>query len=174
MPYVTEEIYQKLPIKEADSIMVSTYPIYRKEEIFDYEAEKLNYVLEDIVAIRNLKATNKITKDAFVSIQCSKELAPIYFSQLKIKEEQIVTEELEGKVQAPYQSTNIQITYYFEAEKVDDSLRYEEIRELEASIARREKLLANENYINKAPITVVEQDRKKLAEEKERLQNLKN
>ncbi len=174
MPYVTEEIYQKLPIKEADSIMISTYPIYRKEEIFDYEAEKLNYVLEDIVAIRNLKATNKITKDAFVSIQCSKELAPIYFSQLKIKEEQIVTEELEGKVQAPYQSTNIQITYYFEAEKVDDSLRYEEIRELEASIARREKLLANENYINKAPITVVEQDRKKLAEEKERLQNLKN
>ena len=31
------------------------------------------------------------------------------------------------------------------------------------------KLLSNENYVNKAPANIVEMDRKKLAEEKEKL-----
>ena len=59
MPYVTEEIYEMLPLKEADSIMISSYPTFKEEEIFELEEEKLNHVLEDIVAVRNLKATNK-------------------------------------------------------------------------------------------------------------------
>ena len=41
----------------------------------------------------------------------------------------------------------------------------EEIKKLEASIARRKGLLSNENYVNKAPANIVEMDRKKLAEE---------
>ena len=73
------------------------------------------------------------------------------------------------------QATNQHIlSYYFEAEKVDEGLIQEEIKTLEASILRREKLLANENYVSKAPANVVEMDRKKLAEEKEKLAHLKN
>ena len=45
---------------------------------------------------------------------------------------------------------------------------------LEESIKRREKLLANENYIQKAPENVVLLDRKKLKEEQEKLAQLKN
>ncbi len=174
MPYVTEEIYQMLPIKEKDSIMISSYPLYKEDEFFDEESDKLNHVIEDIVAIRNLKATNKITKEAVVRIECIKELLPIYTSQLKIKEEQIVTEAPNGKSEAGYQSAYIKLSYYFEAEKVDEGLIQEEIKTLEASILRREKLLANENYVSKAPANVVEMDRKKLAEEKEKLAHLKN
>ena len=37
MPFVTEEIYQMLPIKESESIMISTYPEYNKEFIFKDE-----------------------------------------------------------------------------------------------------------------------------------------
>jgi len=173
MPYVTEEIYEMLPLKEADSIMISSYPTFKEEEIFELEEEKLNHVLEDIVAVRNLKATNKITKDALVKIACSEELKPIYFSQLKIKEEHIVNSTPDGKSEVSYQSTNIKLTYYFETEKVDENILQEEIKALEASIIRREKLLANENYINKAPSNVVELDRKKLREEKEKLMHLK-
>ena len=56
----------------------------KKQEINDL-AKK---VLEDIVAIRNLKATNKITKTALVNLECSnEELTSIYTSQLKITEE---------------------------------------------------------------------------------------
>lgn len=173
MPYVTEEIYQMLPIKEQDSIMISSYPLYNKNEIFEEQMNILNHVLEDIVAIRNLKATNKIGKDAFVNIECSEELLPIYLSQLKIREENITSDVIGEKMQISHQSSYIKITYFFEAEKVDENILQEEIKTLEASIARREKLLANENYVNKAPSHVVEQDRTKLQEEKEKLAILK-
>ena len=45
---------------------------------------------------------------------------------------------------------------------------------MEASIARREKLLSNENYVNKAPSNIVEMDRKKLEEEKKKLKELQS
>ena len=48
------------------------------------------------------------------------------------------------------------------------------IKTLEASIARREKLLSNENYVNKAPSNIVEMDRKKLEEEKKKLKELQS
>ena len=43
---------------------------------------------------------------------------------------------------------------------------------LTETINRREKLLANENYVNKAPANIVDMDRKKLASEKEKLAEL--
>ena len=33
MPFVTEEIYQMLPVKDSESIMISSYPKYNKEYI---------------------------------------------------------------------------------------------------------------------------------------------
>ena len=42
------------------------------------------------------------------------------------------------------------------------------------SIERREKLLSNENYVNKAPKNIVDMDREKLAEEKEKLVSLES
>ena len=43
---------------------------------------------------------------------------------------------------------------------------------LKTSIERREKLLANENYVNKAPEKIVALDRQKLEEEKKKLEEL--
>ena len=37
MPYVTEEIYSMLPIKEEESIMISSYPVVEKDLIFTEE-----------------------------------------------------------------------------------------------------------------------------------------
>jgi len=44
---------------------------------------------------------------------------------------------------------------------------------LENSIKRRQSLLANEGYIKKAPINIVEAERNKLAEELEKLTKLR-
>ena len=172
MPYVTEEIYQMLPIKEKDSIVISNYPVVEKELIFKKEKDQLDKILEDIVAIRNLKATNSITKDAKVKVNVKDDIKNIYFSQLKIKEENLTDKELD-LLNVNYKSKNIDITYYYEGSKEDVSKKDEEIKKLEESIARREKLLSNENYVNKAPANIVELDRKKLAEEKEKLKLLK-
>lgn len=173
MPYVTEEIYQKLPIKDAESIMISSYPTYNKKDIYKEESEELEIILEDIVAVRNLKASNKITKEALVNFECKNEkLIPIYASQLKITEDNLTSDDPDNMVSCNYKSQNITITYFFEEAHVDEKTLEEEINKLKSSIERREKLLSNENYVNKAPANIVELDRKKLAEEKEKLEKL--
>ena len=173
MPYVTEEIYQMLPIKDAKSIMISKYPVV---EDYNYtsELETIDKVLEDIVSIRNLKQSNNITKDAKVKVTVKQLLKSIYYSQLKIKEENLVDNEITDMLSSNYQSKNIDITYYYQGSKEDESKKIEEINKLKASIERREKLLANSNYVSKAPANIVEADRKKLLEEKEKLAILEN
>lgn len=173
MPYVTEEIYQMLPIKDAKSIMISKYPVV---EDYNYtsELETIDKVLEDIVSIRNLKQSNNITKDAKVKVTVKQLLKSIYYSQLKIKEENLVDSEITDMLSSNYQSKNIDITYYYQGSKEDESKKIEEINKLKASIERREKLLANSNYVSKAPANIVEADRKKLLEEKEKLAILEN
>ena len=173
MPYVTEEIYQKLPIKEAESIMISSYPEVNKKDIYKEEAEELESILEDIVAIRNLKASNKITKEALVNFECKKEeFIKIFASQLKITDKNLTSDDPDNMVSCNYKSSNINITYFFEQDQVDTKALEEEANKLKSSIERREKLLSNENYVNKAPANIVEMDRKKLAEEKEKLSYL--
>ncbi len=173
MPYVTEEIYQMLPIKDAKSIMISKYPVV---EDYNYtsELETIDKVLEDIVSIRNLKQSNNITKDAKVKVAVKQLLKSIYYSQLKIKEENLIDNEITDMLSSNYQSKNIDITYYYQGSKEDESKKIEEINKLKASIERREKLLANSNYVSKAPANIVEADRKKLLEEKEKLAILEN
>jgi len=174
MPYVTEEIYQKLPIKDEESIVISSYPKIEEELIFKSEKEQLDKILEDIVAIRNLKATNSITKEAKVKVEVDDNIKDIYYSQLKIKEENFIDSNNNDLLNVNYKSKNIDITYFYAGNKEDESKKEEEIKKLEESIARREKLLSNENYVNKAPANIVELDRKKLVEEKEKLELLKN
>lgn len=172
MPYVTEEIYLKLPIKDSESIMISSYP---KVEDINYIKEKeiIDKVIEDIVSIRNLKQTNKITKNAFVKVEVNEDLKNIYFHQLKINNENIISTDM-NILSSNYQSKNINITYYYEGSNEDINKKEEEIEKLKQSIARRENLLANPNYVNKAPSNIVEMDRKKLEEEKEKLNILLN
>ena len=173
MPYVTEEIYGMLPVKETESIMISTYPTCDDDLLFTEDCELFSKILEDIVAIRNLKATNKIKKDAKVKIEAREEFLPYYQSQLKITEESLDTNHTDSMTSKTYQSKYINITYFFEEEVVDQNQKLEEIKRLEQSIERRKKLLSNENYVKKAPANIVEQDRKKLVEEEDRLELLK-
>ena len=172
MPYVTEEIYMMLPIKDAESIMISKFPKASKKYIFEDELVSMEKIMKDIVAIRNMKATNNITKSSFVKYNCSDELNDIFVSQLKIREEQLVDFDEKNMKSVNYKSNDIDVTYYFVSDE-DNSKNDEEIKKLEESIARRKKLLSNENYVNKAPKNIVDMDRAKLAEEEERLAVLK-
>ena len=71
-------------------------------------------------------------------------------------------------------SKNIKATIYYEKIETDSDkeLKENQINMLKSSIERREKLLSNENYVNKAPANIVELDRQKLAEEKQKLAEL--
>ncbi len=173
MPYVTEEIYSMLPVRDSESIMISSYPVYNSEEVFEESYSDITKVISDLTEIRNLKVTNGIKKDSKVSLECPENLKYIYCTQLKITDENILkdTDDVSSYQTISYQSTIIQITYYFENEVNKEQIE-EEIKKLQASIERREKLLANENYVNKAPKNIVDMDREKLKEEQEKLVSL--
>ena len=170
MPFVTDELYSNL---SNTNIILSNYPKYSKEEVYTLEENLIDKVILDITSIRNLKAVNNITKNAFVKFKTSDELYDLFKTSLKINEENIVTEDKLGFEKYSYTSSNIDITYYEEGTKLDINLVKEEIKKLEASIIKRTNLLNNENYVNKAPQNIVELDRVKLKEEKEKLESLK-
>ena len=170
MPFVTDELYSNL---SNTNIILSNYPKYNKEEVYTLEENLIDKVILDMTSIRNLKAVNNITKNAFVKFKTSDELYDLFKTSLKINEENIVTEDKSGFEKYSYTSSNIDIIYYEEGTKLDINLVKEEIKKLEASIIKRTNLLNNENYVNKAPQNIVELDRVKLKEEKEKLESLK-
>ena len=73
-----------------------------------------------------------------------------------------------------YFSSRVKAQIFFEKleTEADKAAKKLQIEALQLSISRREKLLSNENYINKAPEKIVALDRKKLEEEKQKLEEL--
>ena len=168
MPYVTEEIYQMLPIKEEESIMISNYSKYSKKYIFELEEEVVDDEIEFIRSFRNVKAENNITKDMKVMFDTTDD-NNLIVKMLKL-DENLVNEPLGIKSYNVF-SKRVKATIFFEKmeTEADKVLKETQIAALKASIARREKLLANENYVAKAPKNIVDMDREKLKEEKEKL-----
>ena len=171
IPYVTDEIYNMLPVKDAEDIMVSEYPKYDKKLIYTTEEIAVDDSIEFIKSFRNIKAENNITKDMKVMFDTEDD-NDLIVKMLKL-EDNLVTKPLGIKAYKVF-SNRVKATIFFEKIETEaDKLAKEAaIKILTDSIARREKLLANENYVNKAPANIVEMDRKKLAEEKQKLAEL--
>ena len=169
VPFVTEEIYQMLPIKDNESIMISEYPKYNKKFIFNEEEESVNSKIEFIKAFRNVKTENNIPKEAQVLINTDDD---IIIRMLKLQDVRI---DSELSIKAYNVSVDdYKATIYYEKQESEEekALKEKAIADLQASIARREKLLSNENYVNKAPANIVQMDREKLEEEKNKLAEL--
>ena len=171
MPFVTEEIYQKLPVKDAESIMISQYPKYDKKLVFTIEEEAVDDAVEFIRNFRNIKAENNITKEMKVMFDTEDD-NELIVKMLKL-ENNVVKKPLGTKAYKVF-SNRVKAHIFFEKiETEGDKIAKEaQIKLLQASIARREKLLANENYVNKAPKNIVDMDKQKLVEEKKKLEEL--
>lgn len=170
MPFVTEEIYSMLPIKESESIMITNYPKYEKDKVFK-ESELVEDQIDFIKKFRNIKAENSISKDAKVLIETNTNI-DIVKKILKI-EDNIIDKPLNIN-SYNVSSNNIKATIYFEKIETEEEKQLKEntINQLKQSIERREKLLSNPNYVSKAPANIVEMDRIKLEEEKNKLKEL--
>ncbi len=168
MPYVTEEIYTKLPNTEK-SIMLSTYPEYNKAEIYE-EYKEMENIIDLIKKIRKAKLENNIKENY------------IYFTNKILKNnEHIINQLLKNKKIENYQTLDTidfnfmgdVVTLYYDAslnKTAEIERLYKEKDRLEMSINRREKLLANQNYVNKAPKNIVENERETLKQEKQELE----
>ena len=170
MPFVTEEIYSKI---SSTPLIISEYPKYEKEFIFEDGEKSLNAIIEFIRIFRNTKAELNIGKE--FKIYLSKPNDYILISKILKWEDKILKEPAEGNYTIiEYQ--NYQIYLYNEHKETEEEKEKKQktIESLEKSIAKRESLLNNQNFVQKAPEKLVEEEKRKLAEEKETLIKLKN
>ena len=175
MPYVTEEIYQMLPIKETDSIMISNYPIYQKDYLFPQEEKEIDSILEFITLFRNKKLELNIGSDFQVinNIKNNKNI-DIILNSLKIKDK-LIENTQENIITIEYNNLSLGIVY-------DNTKNLEEERKnikkekerLEKSITRRKTLLSNQNYISKAPENIVNKEKEDLEKELNQLEIINN
>ena len=167
MPFVTEEIYHMLPIQDSESIMISTYPKYDKEMVFTKEKKEMDKIIEFISLFRNKKAENNIGSDFEIITDIDNELI---LKMLRIEDKIVISSNLPGSIEVLLDDYKIIICYDDSKQKGEEleSLRKEKDN-LETSIERRKKLLANENYVAKAPEKIVNQERDNLAHEEAQL-----
>ena len=167
MPYVTDEIYDMLPIHD-ENIMISSYPVYDKKYVFNNEYESFNDKIEFIKVFRNIKLENKIGKDFKIKLNNDLDYGLI-LKLLRIDDSYVIDNSDFNKYSVVYKDYNLDIYYEKEVTKEDIALKEKQIKELENSIERRKKLLANENYVSKAPKDLVEKERLTLLEEEKKL-----
>lgn len=171
MPYVTEEIYSMLPIRDSDSIMISDYPKTDKKMIF--KDVKLDEIIELIVKIRRIKLENKVGKD-FILVHNNNKLVVDnidLITRMTKCENVYSTCENDNLSKIDINFMNETLSIYYDGtmseEEIENLLKEKE--KLANSIERRKKLLSNENYVSKAPANIVESDKIALAKEENEL-----
>ena len=170
MPYVTEEIYQMLPIKASESIMISDYPKYDKKYVF--EDNSLDLIIELIKKIRKVKLDNNLGKDYLIVTNSSLVLDNKLLISKMLKNENILTEYSGDLTKIDINFNNEIINIYYDGSLTEEEKEklIKEKERLISSIERREKLLSNEGYVNKAPQQIVENEKNSLLNDKKELE----
>uniref|UniRef100_A0A831TL79 Valine--tRNA ligase n=1 Tax=Thermorudis peleae TaxID=1382356 RepID=A0A831TL79_9BACT len=182
MPFVTEELWQRLP-HAGDSIMVAPWPAVDPAWI-DEEAEReFGFLMEAIRAIRNARAEAGVEPARWIH-------ATIYPGSHRVTLEQsepvfrFLARVAEGGVQ--YLDELLEAPEQVVTLVVDDAVIYlplrgmidldaererlrREIDEALVEVDRARQLLANEQFITRAPAHVVDRQRARLAEAEERV-----
>lgn len=170
MPFVTEEIYQNLPFKDSNSIMISSYPKYESKYIFDEDTKEVDKLLEFITLFRNKKLENNIGKDFEVEADSLDDLA---VKMLKLNDKIVSVSNKNTKILVSINDITVYICYDNNIDKEEVLKELTKKKEtLEASIKRRNNLLSNENYVKKAPSNIVEKERLDLQKETDMLNNV--
>ena len=170
MPYVTDEIYDMLPIKESESIVISNYPTVNKKFSFDKEEKDINEAIGFIKAFRNVKQENNLPKDIKVVLNFEN---PLVVSMLKL-EDCLINEALDI-TEYKVKFNDLTASIYYEKEITEEDIlnKVKQIASLEASIKKREALLSNAGFVSKAPLNLVEEEKSKLESEKKLLESLR-
>ncbi|MCP2520934.1 valine--tRNA ligase [Candidatus Aminicenantes bacterium AC-335-A11] len=185
MPFITEEIWQKLPHKEI-SISIASFPKYIPS-LENKDAErKMEKIKKLIIAVRTLRAEHRIDPkkkiDVWINIPQKKdrELVENNIEYIKILTN---AEKIEFKDLFPSEERFIRnIANNWEVAipvkgildwKKEISRINKEIEKTEDEISKLEMRLNNPQFIEKAPPEIVTQTENRLSELKEKLIKLK-
>lgn len=177
MPFVTEEIWQKLPLKrEGDSIMVAPFPEPKREFDDDRVADEMGLVIEIITAIRNIRGEMNVPPgeqvDVILRAEAKDVAERIRRNQLFIKSLAKVKGLMMGEefkkpsYSAFAQVQDVEIFVPMDRSRMEEEVRrlQKEILKIEKDIAFVNKKLFNEQFLLRAPMEVVNQEKEKATE----------
>ncbi|SFQ30271.1 valine--tRNA ligase [Caldicoprobacter faecalis] len=176
MPFITEEIWQHLPNRECDSIMISSWPKVNEEEIDAEAEEQMDAVMDAIRSIRNIRAEMEVppSRKAKVILVVNDDWMDIfenstaYFERLAWASEVVLKRDKEGIPSNAVSAVTDKAQIFMPLEDLVDLEKemerlLKEKANLEKELARVEGKLSNRNFVEKAPPAVVEEERKKKA-----------
>ena len=176
MPFITEEIWQKLGLDE-ETIMLSEFPIENKKYV-DLAAEKeFDYLKEIVNAIRNIRGEANVSPAKKIEVifkTVDENAKNILQNNAKILDKLANVEKYKFDAQIPklvgFRLVDITEIYVPLADLIDLD---KEIEKLEKSIEKVQKdldktlnKLSNENFVNRAKPEAVEKE-KRIKEELE-------
>ena len=171
IPFITEEIYDNLPVKDAEDIMISAYPEYTRKHVFSKAANEINAVMKAIRSIRALRKDMNVSQTKKTAIY----IVPSEGKEKMLKETAVYIEKLAngneivfGKPEVKSVSVVSDIGEFYIplGELVDVKKEVErltkELENTENEIARARGKLANAGFVAKAPAQLIENEKAKL------------
>ena len=180
MPFITEEIYCTL-LPEEESIMISDWPVYRKEWEFAQAEKTISGMQEIVRGIRNVRTQMNVPAGRKTHVYlvaedpaaaksyeecCRSFLNLAAASQFQVKTDRDGIGNDAVSVVAGGVVAYLPLEDLVDREKELERLE-KECRRLEGEIARCEGMLSNPRFVDKAPASKVEQEKEKLAKYKE-------
>ena len=187
MPFITEEIYQSLPIAgDAESIMIASYP--KATHAFPEQSVQMDRVIAAIRAIRARRNEMNVPPSRRAKVYIAtkytdsfNDATAVFFTRLASASEVAVADSFDGVISADDSvqiitdsaSIFLPLSDVIDVEKERARLATE-LKKLEGEIKRLEGKLSNQGFIAKAPAAVVEAERAKLAKYEENLAGVKD
>lgn len=164
MPFVSEEIFTS--IYDEDSIVYQDYPQVNEE--FNFNNEEIIIAMELISIFREFRLENNIKRAIAVDYHLNYQVANIQDYISKLTNFNFV-DDLKGDYLSFALSSgiNVDISSSMIEQKSNESLIEEyqvQLEHIKAEINRAEKMLANENFIKKAPADKIEAEKSKLSD----------
>lgn len=168
MPFVTDEIYDMLPINDGKCVMVSDYVKARDDFDFEIEEEIMDNTIGFISAFRNFKQENNIFKDYSVMLEGDSDYSLI---KKMLKLDDYLVNEVQNKPSFNVSYADFKAVVFYEKQETEEERQAKEkqIESLKTSIKKREGLLSNQGFVSKAPEKLVEDEKNKLDEERKQL-----
>lgn len=178
IPFVTEELYQNLKGHE-ETIMRSSFPEFDKKLA---KQNSFGQIIEVIKAIRTTRAEYQIPDNKKITINILPNEKATFVRENKaiiaklaggndvkiIKKE---PEEKSAKILTKLCTVFLPMGDLVDVEQEKEKIE-KNIASLKFEIERSEKMLSNPNFVSKAPQKLVEQEKEKLAKNKEFLEKL--
>ena len=175
MPFITEELWNQID-KERDYIMISDYP---KPEKFDTNLnDDFKKVLEMVTGLRKLKSDNKVRQIDVVQVMVNKKSDFDFNRYRDLIEKLSKTKDLVTVKEIPSnyptlisEKDTLSLAIEKSEESIEDTIK--QIKYLEGFLKSVEKKLSNKSFVDNAPKSVVDIEKKKRDEAIIKLQNLK-